>query len=113
MDNFSPLIEMQGHFEWLSHYLHICCELNGFRCMLGYRISGDHNRSITSSVCEQTSQRGEMKCRQETVAEGDRIKSTEELHCAAFDATASASTPIKAFTSDKNHPIRDYPGTRI
>ena len=28
----------------------------------------------------------EMKCRQETVAEGDRVKSTEELHCAAIEA---------------------------
>jgi len=31
MGNFSPLIEMRGHIEWLAHYLHICCELNGFR----------------------------------------------------------------------------------
>jgi hypothetical protein len=34
MGNFSPLIEMRGHFEWLSHYLHISCELDGFRWML-------------------------------------------------------------------------------
>ena len=86
MGNFSPLIEMRGHFEWLSHYLHISCELDGFRWMLGYRIYGDHNGSIRSSVCEETSKRGEMKCRQETVAEGDRVTSTGELHCAAFDA---------------------------
>jgi len=52
----------------------------------GYEVSGDHNGSITSSVCEQTSQRSEMRCRQETVAEGDRVTSTGELHCAAFDA---------------------------
>src|SRR5215469_6020540 len=94
MGNFSPLIEMRGHFEWLSHYLHICCELNSFRWMAN------------------NPERSEMKCRQETVAEDDRVTSTEELCCAAFDATSSASTPITASTSNKNHPIRDCPGTR-
>jgi len=54
-----------------------------------------------------------MTCRQETVAEGDRVKSTEELHCAAFDTHLIGVDPDYGVYVDKNHLDSRLPGTGI